>query len=300
MADQPKRCEYSTTPKAVRAGLNNQRIAILGLCAMAIATQGQVRIPHRLVDFSARREGLGRVDAAEVFDTDALFAWLRRQNLLGGDPDSYHHVNWVDCFSYGAQIWEDPQQEDFVADFLRAMRGAAPLRVLASNLVAALGSDIGYIQLRIEQDWQDYARAKMASGRRGFLLDPSAIFEKIVATPETASYRRWFAFCDLAALPWNIETIKNDIRRQFGLDLLFKPDIAHLFSLPSASLANASLDFEMALTAPIYVGLRQSTFSNLVHATRLAETPATYPNHFLYCSRTKRMPARQDRGRGKW
>lgn len=267
---------------------------------MAIEAQGQVRIPHRLVDFSARREGLGRVDAAEVFDMDALFAWIRQQNLLGGDPDSHHHANWVDCFSYGAQIWEDPQQEDFVAGFLRAIRGAVPLRGLASDIVAALGSDIGYIQLRVEQDWQDYARAKMASGRRGFLLEPSAIFEKIVATAETAQYRRWFAFCDLAALPWDIQVIKADIRREFGLELLFKTDIAQDFPLPSTSLANAALDFEMALAAPIYVGLRQSTFSNLVHATRLAEAPAANPNHFLYCSPTKRMTVRQDRGRGKW
>lgn len=183
--------------------------------------------------------------------------------------------------------------------YLRAARGAPALRTLAAQISEHLGDDIGYVQLRVEKDWQAYSQMKMAGGRKGFVLTPEAIFEKIANAPETARYRRWFAFCDLSGLPWDSEWIKAQARDRFGMELLFKTDLPDSVVLPASALENASLDFEIGFLAETYVGLVNATHSSLLYAARLAITPTEPATHYLYSGGSDRAVRRTDRGRGR-
>ncbi len=278
------RQEFRTTPRAVRAGLNNQRIALLGLCGIARDQGGAANMPTTLVDFSAQQRDHGRVSFPEVFDRDALYEWMSGSGIMATNNPEAMDVEWRACFDRGAKLWEAREEEQFVSGFLKGMRGAPALRETAAAIAEHLGPHTGFVQLRVEHDWQEHARRKMEGGRPGFVLTPGEIFGKIANTSETAQYRRWFAFCDLSALPWTTDEIKEEISSSYGIEVVFKSDLPEQFLLPESSLINASLDFEIALNGHTYVGLGLDT------------TQA----HYLYSTPTNTVLRRKDKGRGRW
>ncbi|RYM10172.1 hypothetical protein [Sphingobium cupriresistens] len=276
---------FMTRPKPARAGLNNQKMCLFGLLSFAKQKGGGAILPSKIIDFSAKKSELVEhswVDIAEVFDIGKVKSWMQSENLSRPSSPGRIMVPWKQCFDYGCEAIADPDNVEFFGRFLGALRASPPLRDLASNISKYLGNNTAAVQLRVEEDWQHHARKLLEKKPGGtFLLTPYDILIKVANTPELKGYKRWLVFCDQKAMPWTTEEIKDEARDRLGIDLIFKSDLMDKFRFPESSIKNANLDFEIGLLTPAYVGLHQSSFSNMLYRTAklLLESE---PAHYLY------------------
>jgi hypothetical protein len=272
-----------TQPSRFRSGLNNQRTALLGLCAKALATECKVRIPELLTDINVvkkRRSRQIRFDT--VFDAEAVADLLTRWNLNAGGAEVTELFDWISCFSAGRhQLIPHRGGPGFVQEFLVAIRAAPKLRKLAKIATDKLGKDIPAVQLRVEHDWQRYVRGKQADGSTDlWVTSADEIFARIRKYRGFRDTKALYLCCDQRGIE-DLDEIRR-LARQHGFEALFKQDVLDESDIPKRSMSNASLDFEICLQAHHYIGLQRSSFSGLLFAIAAALPRRRPPLHFIY------------------
>jgi hypothetical protein len=293
------------------AGISNQKLALLGLFITA-----QRHGPKRIVlpdvtnyDVSIKDKPL--VPFEQVFDLARLteFAALHGIDLVRQSPTVFGH-----SFMYfttaaetiaGLAKRQMLSPDDFVCDYFRHL---VPL-IAGSDLLRGLGrrvfNDMGIrivLQLRIEKDWKRYAQSLLMPELQD-QEDYAPSFQRIVQKVK-ASLRDWtpgiYVTCDESDLPVSKEEIRHIARREHGVELLWKSDLLGTAELaPLSPLTRSLLDFEMAVRAPIYVGLTRSTFSNMAAFEKYSRTRQRVTTHYIYDAKATAIWPRIDNGAGR-
>lgn len=294
---------YGITP--ITSGLNNQRIALLGLIGIAYLEGAKVALPKELVDYTPlpSEKKLAEntaIPIGDVLDEAYLRRGLSSYGILS-DEEPTEILSHDECFKQGniflPLIFEGGEDAKILASFLSHCRGSAELRDLAQQALALAGNQKPVmLQLRIERDWCDYLakRQKRTDGGET-TTDPRRIFGKISRTPELRDHSVVLACCDEDDLLQDQTDLKNDAR-DFGLTLIFKSDIEKHTSFPPSRLKRSAIDFEMCLMTERYVGLTRSSFSNMVCLLKSLETAPEHPEHYIYNAKGDCVVRRLDHG----
>ena len=254
-------------------GLNNQRIALLGLVVTARELGARVRLPVALADYSPEAGELQRlVPLEEILDKETMVAFLRDEDLFTEAPAN-EILHLRNAFQRGARYLGRLKPgfaaaEEPACRFFAAAAIAPNLRATADEVVTALGGrQVPALQLRVERDWLRYvAGRKTPSGDEAeehLPTDPGEILAKVLATEPFRDIERILACCDEADLPTPANELADEMRARFGIELKFKRDVEESVDVPEGLLARAAVDFQVCLTVERYVGLTRSTFSNM-------------------------------------
>jgi len=289
-------------------GLNNQKLALFGLFKNARDTGRKLVLPYiSIVDQIAGSHRPIALDA--VFEVDAVTSFARRYEIAIADEDaSSREPGGWDYFRAGAQGKRSFSRggtngpgDQFTIDFFRCLvpraRNSYLLRKLASDVFEQAGVSV-MAQFRVETDWEKYSDRNLAGkvdAREDYLLTPQAIVAKILATlPGTKTI---YVACDEHALTVPKASIRQVCREQFGVDLLWKSDFFGTFELSALNFLDLSLiDFEMALRAPVFVGISRSTFSNNATFEKYCLSGSDVSTHYIYNTTEDRLWLRTDNG----
>ena len=256
------------------AGLNNQKLALFGLFLLAC----ERRVPVVLPDFSVLDPGravFGRTPLGAVFPEEEIYRFANAWGIEVLAAPPIDTIDGWDCFSAGAsRLVADGSRgmtalDDVAAQFFRRMLPRLGHSEAWRKLSAAVFGDQAIplvVHLRVEKDWARFSAATLAP-----VLDPSEeyhptvlqIMRKIsngLGKDADCAY----VVCDEDDLPVSKDEIRATVMADCGIRLVWKSDVLSEAELapPSAVLRRRSLDFEMALRAPVFVGLSRSTFSN--------------------------------------
>lgn len=258
-----KTISFDTSEK--RGGLNNQKMALLGLCIIARETNRKVRWPVEIIDLHAANYSKSdTIKFSDVFDTDTAAIFLHNQDLSGQDDVSY--APWGDCFKKGREaVMKLDANHDLIADFIGNIRPAAHIREAVKVMIDSIDQEFCTLQLRIELDWQKHAKRLIDSGtNQNFIIDPKDIFKKVFKSKGMSDSDVIYCCCDSKAMDRNPSDIKDMARNLFNKEIIFKEDIINHNFISKSSIQNAMLDFEFCLQSKKYVGLKTSTFSQML------------------------------------
>ena len=155
------------------------------------------------------------------------------------------------------------------------------------------------LQLRVELDWVRYASATLMPSHSAIEESELSFATIIRKTREglPACQAGIFIACDEAYLPFGRTFIRDVIKDDLGIDLVFKSELLTSDERRGLSRLDMSLlDFEMAVAAPFYVGQSRSTFSNLVGLERYARSGSPVSSHFIYNIKGHGIGQRTDNG----
>lgn len=274
----------------IPSGLNNQKLALIGLSYTAYLENAKVIFPPYLVDFKPRpkliRKSLpdGHIKFSDVFDRSSLVNVLYKYNLFS-ELSATSYLNFHDMFRIGVAAVRDMRRtgnpECFLADLIVALRASPELRSIACSLWAEVKSfpNLVGLQLRIERDFLEYLDKK-----------------DDLVTPRTASeiFRRLSELNDfnganllLSCDEDDLSMHKDLIRLQainFGFHSFFKSDLKSSSLLPQSRLQQSAIEFEILLKFDRYVGLSKSTFSNMLKDTQWCMSAGIeqHGNHYQY------------------
>ena len=289
------------------AGLNNQKLALFGLFLLAREKRVPVVLPEFCV-FNPVDGVHGRVFLDSVFSEKEVrrFAQAWGIEVLSSAPVETIYP-W-DCYSAGAsQIVAHGARgiaalDDVGAQFFRRMlprlTGSEALRTLRAAVFADQAIPL-VVHLRIEKDWETFSAARLAP-----ILDPGEdyhpsflhIMRKIrngLGDDADAAY----VACDEDDLPVSKDEIRAAVMESCGVRLIWKSDVLGRGELAALSnLDRSILDFEMAVRAPIFVGLTRSTFSAMVSFEALCRTREPASRHYIYNLPGDRLGWRSDNG----
>ena len=274
-------------------GLNNQKLALLGLFLEAQRTGRPLALPSF---FNLDHAGGTRdpVSFATVYRQDVFLSYLQSAGVISADiPVDPEGRGW-DFFAVGAQhIANEVAQERMRPDmpvcaFFRALVPVLRSRPEVSALRQWLHRNERpslVVQLRIETDWQMFSAITLQptlGSEEDYLPSFSDIIAKVMNT-FGVDCGEIYVVCDEAALPVPREEIRRVCRDVFGITLWWKSDLLSPMMLASLSVLERSiLDFDMALHASRFVGLTRSSFSNLVTFERYCMTEQAVRGHYVY------------------
>lgn len=292
---------YGITP--IKAGLNNQRIALVGLIGTAWLEGAKVRLPDETFDYAPERGSKGRrsLPFESVFDAAQLREALADYAILTADAPT-EVLDYDFCFRQGSRflpyIFGGPTDAAILRDAMRSCQAAPALRALSRQALDLFGDRPPLpLQLRIERDWQNYLTAKPSRADNGdTTTDPRRIFAKIAAAG-LGTDQPILACCDEDDLLHDRAELKRDAR-DFGLDLVFKSEIEQKLAIPSSRVQRTAIDFGICLEAERYVGLSRSSFSNMLCLVKSLDTYPVHPAHFIYNAPGDVVVLRQDYGLG--
>lgn len=269
------------------AGLNNQKLAFLGLFFYSFENRMRLNLPAKIVDLSASDiKKSSSIFLSDVFDLVSINNFIAKYDLLNFDDSNEFEIDWSAAFSLGVSklklVVKDGLNSEFVRDFLAEFKASKIIRDLSCDFHNEYSEDeVVAVQLRIEKDWKEHTARKIANDPNTNILffDHLHIFEKISNTPSLRGKRNFMAFCDSSALLISLDEIKNQVRDRFGYNLYFTN--SRQKDSISSSIGKAAFDFELGLAANSYVGLSSSTFSNVLCATKYS-SERKINNHFIY------------------
>jgi hypothetical protein len=155
------------------------------------------------------------------------------------------------------------------------------------------------LQLRIENDWITAAeslRHKPDAFVDDYDLGYLEILTKLRGSLADMGDSPVYVVCDEANLPVPKGKIRQDAADIFGVDLIWKSDILWAEELADLSILDKSLiDFEMTVTAPVFVGFSRSTFANLATMESFCRNGVS-PAHYIYNQSGPRLARRHDFG----
>jgi hypothetical protein len=292
------------------AGINNQKLALLGLFATAWQF-GPRRVALPLItDFDVSAAVKARVPFGEAFDPIVLRRFASRLGIEAITMPQPPPGRFGDYFRLGCEFLTEsaavtrPDANGFCSDFFRHL---CPLIAhseimdrLQREVFEARGVQV-VLHLRIEKDWAQYARTSLypvLGKREEYAPSFQRVMEKVAASLPEAS-RGVYVACDEGDLPVTRDFMRQTALRDFSIELVWKSDILDgPGSVGRSSLVNSLLDFEMALKSPIFVGLTRSTFSNLVTYEKYSRTYDGGIRHFIYDTNQSLLFPRKDYGAG--
>lgn len=286
----------------ISGGLNNQKMAILGLTLCAERQGGVVSMPKVVCDWTPTASGPRRLPLPLG---DVLNAPLLHETLMATSSDANEAIPYITCFETGAQ--QIRSESDYsamevmrnrTATILAAMRPCAEIQTEVDRILKVLPQDTIAVQLRVERDWHQHIRKKLAANSgidrgREIILDPARIFDKICAQPDLNGASTLLVCCDEDDLIDSREHIASlaDAR---GFKAIFKSQISDAF--PESRLKRSVVDFSICCELERYVGLSMSTFSNMLCMTKTHDL-GTFPFHYIYDAEGDQVLRRYDCGR---
>ena len=150
------------------------------------------------------------------------------------------------------------------------------------------------LQLRIEADWETHAaNLRTSIGRdEDFDISFPAILHKFNATfPDS---RMVYVTSDELSMPVPKVEIKKFAQDNFGISLVFKSDYIDLDQYNPLDLS--LIDFDMARSAPTFIGNSLSTFANMACLEKFSRTKAPVRGHYVYNHPSGTLVERRDNG----
>lgn len=291
-----------------RGGLNNQKLALLGMFLTARRTGVRRIILPEFFSADPNRFSGRAVPFDQVFNAARVAEFAARYDLEvvpdtppddEGGWDFFNAASTYISHNAGAR---NLGPDDFSLDFFRAMEPRITQSGLARRLSETVFAERGIqvaLQLRVEIDWVRYTSASLVPSLSE-IEEPELSFVTIIRKTQEglkASEAGVFVTCDEAYLPFGKSIIRDVIKQELGINLVFKSDLLTTDERRQLSrLEMTILDFEMAVSAPFYVGQSRSTFSNLVALERYARSRSPVNNHYIYNLKGRGLGRRTDNG----
>ena len=288
----------------MKAGLSNQKLALVGLATECLRLGRPMALPP-LVDYRPPATRHAELPFEAVFCADSFAAAAARAGLHLAAPGPADHVlDPHKAFGMGtqhlAQVGSaDPSLPGFV--LLGGLRPNARIATLVERVSDGLvqrGVTAG-VQLRIENDWQHYftmtLHERIDPAIEEIPLSAGRILAKIAASLGP-SPRTLYVTSNEADLPVPREAIRAEAAQGFGFELVFKSDIVDSALDGVSLLEQAIVDFEVALTLPMMIGLTRSTFFNVAAATSFARKGRAAARFAVYNAAVDALVPRTDHG----
>lgn len=289
-------------------GLNNQRVALLGLFLRAKEWQRAIVLPEMSIKNIANNSENPAV-LMDFFNLDAVLALATRHgiDIVRDDPAEWPTGGW-DYFNRGAGEFslraQYPERydlnSDLVIDFMRNVRPVPRIAALLAQLKKRIFGEEGIelaAQFRIETDWVKHSEHLHARVKEpeDFLIPYYAIAAKIAVTrPEQ---KKILVICDEAAVAISKQEMRAICLKQNGIELFFKSYFLSNEEIEELDfLTRAIIDFELAAGAKYFVGLTRSSFSNLVSFQKFALSGERVKTDYIYNNDKKELGLRTDNG----
>ncbi len=292
-------------------GLNNQKLALLGLVLEARRTGRPMALPA-LYNLDQAGGDSGPVPFWSAYRRDAFMPMLERLGIGLAeslpDPDAR---GW-DFFDIGGQHLAAEMLQGRLTPaapacaFFRALVPVLRARPEAAALRDWLRRGEAprlVVQMRIEADWRFFSAVTLdplVGAAEDYLPGHSGIVRKVVNTFGMAPGGipgEIYVVCDEAALPVPRDEIRRACLDAHGVALRWKSDLLEPALLARLSVLERSiLDFDMALHAERFVGLTRSSFSNLAAFERYCMTGAPVRGHYAYNVPGPLVVERRDQG----
>jgi hypothetical protein len=284
-------------------GLNNQKMALVGLILSAIRDRRPVNLPYVYnKDLRTEQEHLVRLE--NVFDLDAIRDFAGRHGVpVHSACPSGERGGW-DYFGAFQAFISTPADRLALETALGAIRGLKPRIAshtafldLKNFVFNSLGIDT-VVQFRIESDWRGHFEHTLRpilgdseDNGIGFL----EILSKIRNT--FPNLRILYATSDENAMLSSKNEIREACRSRFGIELLWKSDLLDPSLTAQLTPLDLSLiDFEIAKYSRRFVGLTSSTFSNMLGIEKFAGTGQQVTGHYIYNRLGDVVVERKDNG----
>ncbi len=290
-----------------RGGINNQKIALLGLFLKAMAGDDRRIILPDIVIFDQITFIHERVPIAAAFDVARLrdFAETVGVTILdrapAGDEGGWEFFHHGERHIAHAAASGALDGDSVVVRFFRALVPAARSAPDTSRLRDIVFDRLGIahvVQMRIERDWDDHVRIRVdpeVGHNEDNRHSAESIVRKFRATYPGGTSKLYIV-CDEAALVEGKETIRRSLRETYDIEAFWKSDLVETFQSGGVNLLERSLvDFEIALAAPFFVGTSRSTFSGMAALERFAQS-GQVGNHGIYNALGPRLAVRHDKG----
>lgn len=271
-------------------GISNQKLTLIGLLFEASKLDAGKRLVY-LPNIWSRDQGNINSSVHEISDIfwiDQIEAFCRRWGIeLTERPrefpsdDRILRGGWT-YFGIGTRCVREsatPRSSaatSFAADFFRSLVPKVTSSVIFQSVCQEIfhRRNITVVsQFRIEDDWQKYARTRLAKAiteDEDYCIDADRIVAKI-KTSLSEFGNMIFASCDERYLPAPKTEIANKVKMGTGIDVVWKSDIINSYQFDSLTPLEASLiDFEITKIANTFVGMTRSTFANLACFERFA------------------------------
>lgn len=288
------------TFRAFQAGLNNQKLALLGLALVARKQGRPVSLPM-LVDYRLGDDQPALRPLDTVLDRSTVADGLARFGVavihdLGDALDPNELIARGGEAIAASRRANDGATFDGLCRLLAAMAPAPEIAARATRIAAELDRqaiDTG-CQMRIENDWRHWsalhrADARIDVGERLYLDHAMILADIAVSLPQVRSL---YVTCDESDLPVPVAAIRDHARATHDIRLVFRSDLP--VASVQGSLAGAALDFAIALALPRFVGHTRSSFFGLVGLT--AHGVGRTVEHWLYNNRGDFLKRRTDQG----
>jgi hypothetical protein len=281
-----------------RGGVSNQKMAVAALIQAAQAEGRPVILP-RLIDYRPGRSDHPHRDFEEIFDLEELKVSMTVA-IEAGDGELLHPNPLFGEFSLSVVAAQEAGRlaEHPCVRLIAAMRPRSDIGDLVDSAFERFRGEGGEIvgQMRVEPDWQAYMRDHLVprlGDSQDLGTDPLSIAHKVVATIG-AGRGPVLVTCDPAGLPDTPEALARRIRRECGLEIIFKHQL--IGSCSSESALEASLvDFELMVRADTIFGTTLSSFFGVAAQTHLVRRGAA-PEAWAYNAPGPRMALRTDNG----
>jgi hypothetical protein len=290
-----------------RGGLNNQKLALLGLCLKAYRGGPRRIVLPDLLLFDQVTFNHRPMPLSEALEIRPLLEFLDRHDIEvlplspRGDKGGWGYFHQANNYLPFAMLERELDVDSFACQFFRALVPVVGRSEMLQQLAEAVFIRQGVrlvAQLRIEADWARHS-ANTLAGILGEGEDYALSFLDILAKIRNTSpgLGTIYVASDEAALAVPKDEIRQTVRREFGIELCWKSDFLSAGQLAKLSLLDLSiLDFEMAIAADSFVGMSRSTFSNMVSFEKYARSRSPVRNHYIYNLADPTLALRRDNG----
>jgi hypothetical protein len=290
----------------LKAGINNQKIFALGVLNHSMASGVSPKLPDlcNFVPPDGYREIFpfsSRFDVTNLKSEILQFGLHLDENTL----DNSCPPPW-DLFRNGARaIGRSYRQHGLlrfntleatffsnISPIFDGLENSALQSILYDNEIEIC------CQLRIEKDWVEYLNKKlgtrMQSGEDSS-QDPIAVIKKIKNTFPIHS-GKIFVTCDEDNLPLSKSELKELVLRKTNIELVFKSDLLSSLFYSLDSIGRSLLDYELAISASMFVGNSRSSFANLLCYEKVIRTGCAVTGHYIYNMLGDKVIRRVDNG----
>lgn len=270
-----------------REGLNNQRIALYGLLAYCMENNKYVSIPNYCIDHIPKPFLKSKSFPEILRYCNQLFYYYLRSKLFKprislAKVFSFNSDNSLHCHATPSQILPFKQALYIGFDKLASIAHSEDYKRLFRSIsfapnISSIVTDVlcfsnsfangayNCISLRLEKDWLRYINSKSFVGDPSeiCLFTKSNILNQMVELFQATGVNSFYCCFDHNDLPFPFEQFRIEANSR-GIFAFSKRDLEFTRTLPTSSLASASIDYIIALHSVAYLGSTRSTFSNLI------------------------------------
>ena len=268
-------------------GLNNQKMALLGLMLAGIRDGMPINLPY-IYNRDQRSDQEYVVRIGEIFDLERIMAFGRLHGLtILAECPSGERGGWryFDAFSLALRgAFEDRREFETMLDAVGSLRpciAADPAFLQVKSVMLEKVDTV--VQLRIEADWQPHAAALRE--RWGESECSGLGYMEILSKVRKAfpDLRVIYATTDEKSMPVSKYEIRAVSRARFELDIVWKSDLIDSAAAELLTPLDLSIiDFEIGKISPRFIGLTTSTFATMLAVEKLASTRSPVRGHYIY------------------